>query len=87
MVAQYLHPPRHHLRLQVVHLQVVPHIQAVDLQRRSLLAHNQVEFLLSPQDIYILDQKLAHSDHMEEVAEAVVEAVVAKVVYIPHQLM
>jgi hypothetical protein len=46
-----------------------------------------VEFLLSPQDIYILDQKLAHSDHMEEVAEAVVEAVVAKVVYIPHQLM
>jgi hypothetical protein len=42
-----------------------------------------VEFLLSPQDIYILDQKLAHLDHMEEVAEAVA----AKVVYIPHQLM
>jgi hypothetical protein len=62
---------------------VIPHIQAVDLQRRSLLAHNQVEFLLSPQDIYILDQKLAHLDHMEEVAEAVA----AKVVYIPHQLM
>jgi hypothetical protein len=41
-----------------------------------------VEFLLSPQDIYILDQKLAHSDHMEESAEVVV----AKVVYIPHQL-